>query len=270
MKYLPMILIPLVLSACGSDSGTVVGTADTTDQSGSEVDDSGSDNDDTGTDDTGSGNEGGNGDTTDITDDTANTGTTAQYRLTFNATWSAGTHAQDFPGNPHFSGLVGAVHNEQVIFWEAGQIATSGVEEVAETGGKNLMLQEVATAIANGYAVTEISGAGITTSPDTTSIEFEVSQDYPQITVSTMVAPSPDWFVGVHNLALFDGNEFVDSITIELPVYDAGTDSGVAYTSDNLDTSPRDPIMLLTSDSADTPFRSGLPVVGEFVIEKLP
>ena len=36
----------------------------------------------------------------------------ARYRVTFQATWSAETHPTNFPANPHFSGLVGATHNE--------------------------------------------------------------------------------------------------------------------------------------------------------------
>jgi hypothetical protein len=35
----------------------------------------------------------------------------ARYRLTFNATWSAQTHPNDFPPSPHFSGLIGMTHN---------------------------------------------------------------------------------------------------------------------------------------------------------------
>ena len=37
---------------------------------------------------------------------------TASYRVTFEATWSAATHPSMFPATPHFSGLVGATHEE--------------------------------------------------------------------------------------------------------------------------------------------------------------
>ena len=30
----------------------------------------------------------------------------ARYRVTFEAGWSAASHPEGFPGNPHFSGLV--------------------------------------------------------------------------------------------------------------------------------------------------------------------
>ncbi len=192
---------------------------------------------------------------------------TATYRVTFNASWSEATHPLDFPSDPHFSGLVGAVHNEQVQFWNTGQLATDGIELMAETGDKAILLSEVDTAIANGYAGSAISGGGISTSPGSVSVEFTVSQTYPEITLVTMVAPSPDWFVGIHNYSLLENGDFINSRTVELAVYDAGTDGGLRYTSGDIDSD--EPIALLTSQPEDSPFQQGLPVVGQFVIEKL-
>ena len=195
--------------------------------------------------------------------------TAARYRITFNATWSAQTHPLDFPGNPHFSGLVGAVHNEQVQFWNAGQLATDGIELMAETGNKATLLTEVDTAIANGYASSAISGAGIANSPGSVSVEVEVTVNYPEVTLVTMVAPSPDWFVGVHNVSLLQEGVFVSGRTVDLAVYDAGTDSGTRYTSGDIDTAGPEPISLLTSQPGDSPFTNGLPIVGQLVIERL-
>src|SRR5688500_14268429 len=45
---------------------------------------------------------------------------TAPYRVTFDSTWSATTHPQDFPSNAHFSGLIGGTHKAAVTFWEPG------------------------------------------------------------------------------------------------------------------------------------------------------
>jgi len=84
----------------------------------------------------------------------------ARYRLTFNATWSAQTHALNFPPPAHFSGLVGAVHNNTVEFWAPGQLATDGIELMAETGDRSGVLAEVGIAVANGSAANEISGGG--------------------------------------------------------------------------------------------------------------
>ena len=195
--------------------------------------------------------------------------TSANYRITFNGSWSAQSHAVLFPAGAHFSGLVGAVHNDQVVFWEAGQFATSGIELMAETGAKSLFLAEINSAIDSGYALSTIDGAGIATSPGSVSVEISVSLDNPKVTLATMLAPSPDWFTGFHDVSLHDGESFIDSVTIEGFVYDSGTDSGPQYTSDNNDTQPREVIRKLTSEPSDSPFVQGLPVAGQFVIERL-
>jgi hypothetical protein len=52
--------------------------------------------------------------------------TTVRYRVVFDALWSQVTHPQDYPGNPHFSPLIGATHSAAVRFWADGAIASDG------------------------------------------------------------------------------------------------------------------------------------------------
>ena len=82
----------------------------------------------------------------------------------------------------------------------------------------------------------------------------------------TMLAPSPDWILGVHGLNMVQGGEFVEEMTIDLSLYDAGTDSGVSYESPDLDTQPRGTITLVTSEATDSDFVQGLPLAGRFTI----
>ena len=161
-----------------------------------------------------------------------------QYEVTFNASWSEETHPIDFPPNPHFSGLIGASHNDQIVIWDEGLIASPGIKNMAETGSKNPLNAEIGNAIINGTAFDLISGGGISPSPGTISIIFKVSEDYPLVSLVTMIAPSPDWFVGVMNLNLFENNSFVDEKIVTLYAYDAGTDSGINYTSPDEPTNP--------------------------------
>ena len=193
----------------------------------------------------------------------------ATYRLTFTASWSQKTHPLNFPDNPHFSALVGAVHNEQIIFWESGQIATSGIQLVAETGVKSDILSEVQTAIDTGSALSTINEGGIGRSPGSIIIEFDVNRNYPQISVVSMLAPSPDWFVGIHNYSLLIEGKFVDNANIDLILYDSGSDSGIQYQSSNSATEPLSPISRVNSDANDSPFINGEPIVGSFTIERL-
>ncbi len=170
---------------------------------------------------------------------------TARYRVTFNATWSATTHPTDFPSGAHFSPLIGAVHNESVSFWADSAIASPGIEQMAETGGTGLLTREIRAAIPDN-ALSVINGRGIGSPASTTTSEIVVTLDHPLITLVTMIAPSPDWFVGVAGQSL--QNEFgqwMDELTVVLYPYDSGTDDGSSYRSSNADSSPKQPIRSL-------------------------
>ena len=164
------------------------------------------------------------------------------YEVVFEATWSEETHPDDFPSNPHFSGLIGTSHNDQISFWTVGELSSPGIKNMAETGSKNPLQQEIANAILDKTAFDLISGNGIATSPGSVSVEFKVSKNFPLVSLVTMIAPSPDWFVGVDSLSLLENDEFVNEKVITLYAYDAGTDSGTNYTSANEPTDPPETI----------------------------
>jgi len=170
---------------------------------------------------------------------------TARYRLTFDAVWSSATHPEDFPSTAHFSSLVGGTHSGAVAFWREGGPATEGIRNMAERGGTALLSQEIVAAVQAGTAERSVVGGGLGASPGSVSVEFEVSQRFPLATFVSMVAPSPDWFVGVSGLSLFDNGAWVDERRIDLLPWDAGTDSGSTFTSPDRETVPRAPISLI-------------------------
>ena len=171
--------------------------------------------------------------------------TSVRYEVVFDSTWSAATHPQIFPSNAHFSGLIGGTHESGVRFWESGGIASQGIEDMAELGSKAALRAEVEAAIGTGHAGQVISGGGINPSPGSSTATFTLTQTFPLATVTSMVAPSPDWFVAVSGLALFRDNQWTPEIVIRLDPYDAGTDSGTDYTSSNQDTDPQEPIQVI-------------------------
>jgi len=168
---------------------------------------------------------------------------TATYQLTFTTTWSAQTHPNGFPPNPHFSGMIGGTHNDQVKFWALGETASDGIKSMAELGSKGALRSEVMRAKDAANADQVIDGRGIGTSPGIAQTEFTIRPPWNFVTVTSMLAPSPDWFVGVRDLSLLDdNNNWIDSLEVALFVYDAGTDSGVNYTSSDDATIPREQI----------------------------
>jgi len=198
----------------------------------------------------------------------ANAPLTARYRITFQATWTSATHPVDFPSTAHFSPLVGGTHNASAAFWSEGAPASTGIKDMSERGRTSPLDQEIEAAIRNRSAQHLLLGDGLGTSPASVSLEFEISQTHPLVTLLSMIAPSPDWFVGVSRLALFENGSWIDERRIELVPWDAGTDSGVTFTSADVVTSPPQPIsrivtLPLSPNGRVTP-------LGTFTFSRLP
>lgn len=164
---------------------------------------------------------------------------TAEYQVVFDATWDP-----DGVPSPHFSRLVGGTHNADTVIWERGGLASDGMEVMAESGGTSTLLSEIRD---NANANQTLLGDPIPVSPGTGDVDaFTADLDYPLLTLVTMIAPSPDWFVGVSGLSLLDEQgEWRDEIVVQLLPYDAGTDSGPDFTSVNDDTNPAEAIFLI-------------------------
>ena len=63
-----------------------------------------------------------------------------------------------------------------------------------------------------------------------------------------MIAPSPDWFVGITGMSLYGDEGWIEERVVDLYPYDAGTDSGTSYTSPNEPTEVREGIYLIEAD----------------------
>lgn len=193
---------------------------------------------------------------------------TARYRATFQGTWSGSSHPVDFPGSAHFSPLVGGTHNAQVTFWREGALASDGIQAMAERGLTEPLISEIAAAISAGTAERSFTGGNIGVSPGSAAAEFDVSQAFPLVTLVSMVAPSPDWFVGVAGQPLFENGQWIDERRIDLVPWDAGTDSGVTFTSPDLATVPRLPIARIVTAPLSPSGR--VTPMGSFTFTRLP
>jgi hypothetical protein len=177
----------------------------------------------------------------------------AKYTVTFTGTWNSTDHGT-LPGNAHWSDLVGASHNGDITFWEQGSFASAGIEDVAELGNNIAFNSEVNTAIGNGNADQWLQqGFSPNIALGTCVImNIIVTEDHPLLTLVSMIAPSPDWFVGINALSLLDeSNNWINSITIDMFPYDAGTEDGSDYSTNN---SSSDPLQTIFSRINMAPF----------------
>ena len=165
---------------------------------------------------------------------------TATYTVRFTGWWNTQVTPGGIPGNPHFTSLVGAVHNAGVSFLTAGGEASTGVERVAEIGGTTQLKAEVQTAIDNGRASSILERAGNIGRLASASFSATLTTTHPRITLLSMIAPSPDWFVGVSGRPLLNSSgRWLLSEQVNLYPWDAGTEDGTEFSLSNDDTDPQ-------------------------------
>ena len=98
----------------------------------------------------------------------------------------------------------------------------------------------------------------------------EVNTDYPLVSAISMIAPSPDWFVGVRDYSLCDATtgKWIDKIVKHLPLYDSGTDKAKTFAHTNTPNNPHVPIFLITKIPEDARNNQSLKPFGTFTFEK--
>jgi len=169
------------------------------------------------------------------------------YDFTFTSVWNSSDHGT-LPNSPHWSDLVGTTHNSSIQFWQLGQIATIGVKDVAEKGNNSNFEIEINNAISNGEATAYLETSVLPSAAisSATFTDIEVSKTKPLLTLISMIAPSPDWFIGVNSFSLLDnqGNWKANGspLIIDLFPIDAGTDAGMSYEANDSSITPPIPI----------------------------
>lgn len=176
----------------------------------------------------------------------------ATYDVAITTIWNTTNHTS-VPSGSHWSSLIGATHKNlnDVLQFGAPAPSTNGIKSIAETGNTNNFQSEVN----NNVSANLIAPKSFSPFAGNNSIAsisgLEVTSEFHYVTLVSMVAPSPDWFIAVNNLDLRSSNSSInngwkDTFTIDVFAYDSGTDSGTNYSSSNLVTSPRGPISIVS------------------------
>lgn len=171
----------------------------------------------------------------------------ATYAIEVTGKWSS----PDFtvPSGVHFTSFAGMVHNPNGELWRQGKLATKGVENVAETGSTTAIVLEIDSVIRAKNALSLI----LFTPPSATGTKkatLYCNSNYSMVSFASMIAPSPDWFIGVSGLNLYSSNKWVADTTVQLFVYDAGTEEGDVFGYNNPPTMPQQPVRLLETSQA--------------------
>ena len=171
--------------------------------------------------------------------------TEVTYNIRFQGRWNRSVTPGGLPTNAHFSPLIGGVHNADVTFLESGELASTAIESMAELGGTTLLRNAVNAAIADGTALGVINPSGnINPGATKNASDVPLTSEFPLVTLTSMIAPSHDWFVGVSGLPLMDSQgRWLSSHSVSLFPWDAGTEDGEDFTlGDNAPSDPLEPI----------------------------
>ncbi|MEO0335025.1 MAG: spondin domain-containing protein [Pseudomonadota bacterium] len=182
---------------------------------------------------------------------------TATYSVTIESNWSQAEHLA-LPGNAHFSPVVAVAHDSGYTLLPIGGIATDGLESLAETGRTAVINTEIQAADAAIAQSVETENQFVLRSP-TQQFEIQVSEDHPFLSFVSMIAPSPDWVVGLSNLKLYTADAGFAEGSSRLPLYaiNAGTeegDIGGNFGLGNEATEPKEAIGQLAGSGFNAPF----------------
>ncbi|XP_018794913.1 PREDICTED: spondin-1 [Bactrocera latifrons] len=176
----------------------------------------------------------------------------AKYELIVERKWGRNTHPHNFPAESwrtRFSELIGASHTPDYRFWQYGELASRGLQEMAEHGATRLLEME----IKSGDVRTIIKAPGIIyrqNTASTTLANVRVDRQHHVISLVSKIEPSPDWILGVAGLELcLENCTWVNEKVLNLYPWDIGTDAGPSYMSPDQPQKPPDVVRRITSTS---------------------
>ena len=172
---------------------------------------------------------------------------TASYKIIITGTWAS--PQQRIPPNEHFTQFIGLIHSNECAVYTLGALASKGVENVAEIGNSTVLKREMDSLISLNKALAKffLTIPGIV-GKDSTNISVNIKNA--RISFESMLAPTPDWFVGLDSYNLIQNGKWIDDITIPIYGYDAGTEDADVFGYANPATVPQQPISLMTPANA--------------------
>lgn len=172
------------------------------------------------------------------------------YTVTMYASWNKNIHGDWYPRGAHLSPMVAWTHGKPGnTIYTIGESASLGMESMAETGSTRRLEQEIKALQSEGFITDYAIGKRID-APGEDQIRIRIARHTPSISVVSMIAPSPDWFVTAKNITLYENGNWVRRKRHTALIYDAGTDSGTTFNARNDDTNPKELISLIPNQPA--------------------
>ncbi|XP_057380781.1 spondin-1-like [Daphnia carinata] len=175
------------------------------------------------------------------------------YRVTLNTFWNHKNFPKHYPQwrpPAQWSKLVGRSHNKSYILYRLNHKATRGLKLFAEDGRSDYLDTQ---SQGEGGIYDEFNAPAILSGEGKTETEFFVDGNHSRVSLISKLVPSPDWFIGIDSLDLCANGKWLNGISIEVDVVDAGTDNGFSFTSPNWASEPQENIRHLSSNFPNHP-----------------
>lgn len=166
------------------------------------------------------------------------------YDITMKVEWSEQTHRDYHISTAHMSDPVIWVGKTNPVF-SLGSSASPGMKEMAEDGRTRTIKQELEFLQTSGQ-IEQFHIYDRIDAPGTQTYRVYINRDNPVVSLVSMIAPSPDWFVAIEGLNLLEDGRWKNKISLVAIALDAGTEDGSEFKITNPATSPRGVISKLT------------------------
>uniref|UniRef100_A0AAG5D160 Spondin domain-containing protein n=1 Tax=Anopheles atroparvus TaxID=41427 RepID=A0AAG5D160_ANOAO len=170
------------------------------------------------------------------------------YRIKLVTSWSKKLfpkHYPEFRPPPHWSMTFGQTHNDSFRLFEMKHPASVAVSTFAETGQVGSLEESLAQQ--QDVLFDEFRLPKIRKGKGESEATFFVDLSHPTVSFMTKIVPSPDWFVGLDSFSLCSRGRWLEKVTVPLHPLDAGTSSGLTFTSPKWPTNPRGVIERITA-----------------------
>ena len=199
----------------------------------------------------------------------------AQYDFNFMGKWSPSSHPLHYPGHStHWSNVIGATHSGNYVMFREGQIAQPGIIKMAEEGYVGTMERQLRVDQSNNQVETILKTRAQWPAyqPGQTRLNGQIisSREHGYFSFTTMIGPSPDWFLGVDSINLCNESQcrWRTEISEELFPLDAGSDAGISYLSSNKPLLTNQPVTKLVMNSnPQSPFSVAIQPFGSFKLK---
>ncbi|XP_035919985.1 spondin-2 [Anopheles stephensi] len=170
------------------------------------------------------------------------------YRIKLVTSWSKKLfpkHYPEFRPPPQWSMTFGQTHNDSFQLFQLKHPASVPVATFAETG-QSASLEE-SLAAQQDLLFDEFRLPKIRKGKGESEATFFVDGAHSSVSFITKIIPSPDWFIGLDSFNLCSRGRWLEKVTIPIHPLDAGTSSGLTFTSPKWPTNPRGLVERITA-----------------------